>query len=225
MSAPTTSDPPPPLLAARGLGCTFGARALWHDLTLTVHGRERWAIVGPSGSGKTVLLRTLAGLAPRQAGTLQLDGQDFDTARPPAWRARAMYLAQRPALPEGTVAAALAAPFRWRIHRGKTFRREDAERALADIGIGADFLAQDTDRLSGGEAQLVAVLRALLLGPTLLLLDEPTASLDPARTAHVETLIAHWLAQQPARACLWTSHDAAQLARVSDHRLTLEAAP
>lgn len=68
------------------------------------------------------------------------------------------------------------------------------------------------------------MLRALLLAPTLLLLDEPTASLDPARAAHVETLVARWLAQDPARACVWTSHDAAQLARVSDHRLTLEAA-
>lgn len=216
--------PGSPLLAVRGLGCTFGARTLWHGITLDVHGGERWAIVGPSGSGKTVLLRTLAGLVPSQAGTLHLDGQTFAACAPPAWRARVMYLAQRPALPEGSVEAALAEPFAWRVHRGKVFRRGEAARQLAGIGLDADFLAQETDRLSGGETQLVAVLRALLLAPTLLLLDEPTASLDPARTAHVEALVAHWLAQDGARACIWTSHDAAQLARVSDHQLALEAA-
>lgn len=219
--APTS----PPLLAAHGLRCTFGPRTLWQDLAFDVRGGERWAIAGPSGSGKTVLLRTLAGLVPRQSGSLHLDGQGFDAAHPPAWRARVMYLPQRPALPEGTVATALAEPFAWRVHRGKRFNRDAALRALAAVGIDADFLAQDTDRLSGGEAQLVAVLRALLLAPTLLLLDEPTASLDPVRTAHVETLVAHWLAADTAHACLWTSHDAAQLARVSDRRLVLEAAP
>ena len=217
-------DPPLPLLAVRGLRCTFGARTLWHDLALDLRGGERWAITGPSGSGKTVLLRTLAGLVPSQAGEMRLDGQTFAACAPPAWRARMTYLAQRPALPEGTVEAALAEPYAWRVHRGKVFRRDEAARQLAGIGLGADFLARDTDRLSGGETQLVAVLRALLLAPTLLLLDEPTASLDPARTAHVEALVAHWLAQDPARACIWTSHDASQLARVSDHQLTLEAA-
>lgn len=213
------------LLAARDLRCTFGARTLWRDVALDVRGGERWAIAGPSGSGKTVLLRTLAGLTPRQSGSLHLDGQSFDAAYPPAWRARVMYLPQRPALPEGTVAAALAEPFAWRVHRGRRCDRDEALRTLAAVGIAADFLDQDIDRLSGGEAQLVAVLRALLLAPTLLLLDEPTASLDPTRAAHVETMVAHWLAADAARACVWTSHDATQLARVSDHRLTLEATP
>lgn len=220
-----TTPTPSPLLAAHGLRCTFGARTLWRDMALDVRAGEHWAVTGASGSGKTVLLRTLAGLVPCQAGEIRLDGQTFVARTAPAWRARVIYLAQRPALPEGTVAAALAEPFAWRVHHDKAFARDEAVRLLASVGLDAALLASDTDQLSGGEAQLVALLRALLLGPSVLLLDEPTASLDPVRTAQVETLVTHWLAHGAARACLWTSHDAAQLARVSDHRLPLGPAP
>ena len=133
-------------------------------------------------------------------------------------------LMQRPALPEGRVQAALAAPFALRVHRGKHYSDEVARGYLATVGIDGTFLEQETDRLSGGEAQIVNVLRALLIAPRILLLDEPTAALDPARTACVEALVQAWLREADDRACLWVSHDGAQRARVSDHVLTLGAA-
>ncbi len=213
------------LLVARSLSCSVAGRALWRDLALSVRPGERWAITGPSGSGKTVLLRTLAGLTPLQDGEIRFDGKPMDAWWRPAYRARVAYVAQRPALPEGTVDAALAAPFRFRVHHGRKYSRDAASRCLAAAGIGAAFLDQDTDRLSGGETQVVNLLRAILIAPDILLLDEPTASLDPARTAAVEALVRDWMAGDAARACVWTSHDAAQLARVTDRALPLGSGP
>ena len=224
----TSPDAPPaanagaPLLVARGLRRTLDERVLWHDLALTLHAGERWAIAGASGTGKTVLLRTLAGLAPLESGELLLDDKPFRDWWPPAWRARVGYLPQRPALPEGSVEAALAAPFQLRVHRMKAYSAAAASRMLAAVGIKPEFLQKQTADLSGGEGQVAAVLRGLLVEPTILLLDEPTASLDPTRTQQVEALITAWLAGDPQRACAWTSHDPAQLARVSDHRLSLD---
>lgn len=213
------------LLVARGLSCSVAGRALWRGLELSVRPGERWAITGPSGSGKTVLLRTLAGLTPPQGGEIRFDGKPIDAWWRPAYRAHVVYVAQRPALPEGTVEAALAAPFRFRVHQHRKYSRDTASRCLATVGIGDTFLDQDTDRLSGGEAQVVNLLRAVLIEPDILLLDEPTASLDPARAAAVESLVRGWMAGGDTRACVWTSHDAAQLARVTDRTLGLGGEP
>jgi len=212
-------------LVARGLSCSVDGRALCRDLALSVRPGERWAITGPSGSGKTVLLRTLAGLTPRQDGEIHFDGKPMDAWWRPAYRARVVYVAQRPALPEGTVEAALAAPFRFRVRHHQKYSRDAASRCLAAVGIGATFLDQDTERLSGGEAQVVNLLRAILIAPDILLLDEPTASLDPKRTAAVEALVRDWMAGGEARACVWTSHDAAQLTRVTNRTLALGSEP
>lgn len=219
------SDSQPILLTAQDLSCTVSGRQLWRAIGLEIGAGERWAVTGPSGSGKTVFLRTLAGLMPRQTGEIRLRGRPFDQIWAPAWRAQVVYVPQRPALPEGSVQTALAAPFGFRVHRDRAFSPEEAGRYLSQVGMAADFLRQDVATLSGGEAQVVAVLRALLIQPSILLLDEPTASLDPARAANVETLVRHWQTAAPDRACVWTSHDPAQLTRVSDLRLPIGGSP
>ncbi len=213
-----------PLLSAHGLACTFEQRCLWRDVTLCMHPGERWAVVGPSGSGKTQLLRTLAGLVAPSAGDVHFEGRALATWWMPAYRARVVYVPQRPSLPETTVEAALAAPFGLRIHHGKVFSLDVVRRYLDALGMNASFLAQRTEKLSGGEVQIVATLRAVLIEPTLLLLDEPTTSLDAVRAERIEALVGDWLERDHGRAYVWTSHDRNQLARVSDKILTLGTA-
>lgn len=209
------------LLQAHRLAFNVGGRSLWRELDLTLGPGERLGITGPSGSGKTLLLRTLAGLEPLQAGELVFDGRSLADWSMPAYRAHVMYVPQRPALREGRVDAALRAPFEFHVHHGKTFPTELASKRLQTLGRDPEFLQQRTERLSGGETQIVAMLRALLVAPDVLLLDEPTASLDADTVGVIEQLITNWLAEQTGRACIWTSHDRVQLERVSDRLLSL----
>lgn len=213
----------PVLLQARQLGFVVDGRRLWHGLDLTLHAGERLAVDGASGSGKTLLLRTLAGLEPVQTGELVFDDRALSAWSMPAYRCRVVYVPQRPALPEGPVETALRVPFRFRAHRHQQFPSDRVRELLALLGRDESFLQQRTERLSGGEGQIVALLRALLIDPDVLLLDEPTASLDARAVAAVEALISHWLQQQPQRAYVWTSHDRDQLQRVSDRVLVLGA--
>ncbi len=210
-----------PLLEARRLGFTIDGRMLWQDLDLTLHAGESLAVVGASGSGKTLLLRTLAGLEPVQSGEVLFHGRALSDWSMPAYRARVVYVPQRPALPEGQVESALRAPFRFHVHRHRHFPADRAHELLTRLGRDRQFLQQRTERLSGGEAQIVALLRALLIASDVLLLDEPTASLDAGAVAAVEALIDGWLQEQPRRACLWTSHDRQQVQRISDRTLLL----
>jgi putative ABC transport system ATP-binding protein len=212
------------LLRATGLACAVGGRELWANLTLDLHPGECLAVTGPSGVGKTLLLRILAGLRAADAGEVWLDGRRLDDWWMPDYRARVAYLAQRPALPDGSVGDVLAAPFALRVHRHQHFEPEDAVQWLAALDIAPEFLDQASDDLSGGEAQVAALVRALLVKPRVLLLDEPTAALDPQRTRRVEALLREWLAADAQRACIWVSHDAAQVERVSDRALPLGGA-
>jgi putative ABC transport system ATP-binding protein len=132
-----------------------------------------------------------------------------------------LYLAQRPVAAGGTVAANLRAPWRFRGRRGRGgWNPERITGWLAALGRDASFLDYDAERLSGGELQLLALLRGLQFDPTVLLLDEPTASLDRATTTAVEALLSDWLAAGP-RACVLISHDGEQIERFATRTLEL----
>lgn len=216
---------PFPTLVTRGLLYRIGNRTLWHDLDLEIGAGECVAIAGASGVGKTMLLRALAGLAPVTAGAIHFRGRALDHWHMPAYRAQVVYLAQRPALPEGSVEAALRRPFHLQVHRGKRYCAATVSGYLETLGFDTEFLGRDSENLSGGEAEIAAMLRALLIEPVILLLDEPTASLDEETTRRMEGLIGTWLQGDDRRACVWTSHDRAQLERVSRRIIALQNGP
>lgn len=210
------------LLRISGVGCELRGRPLWRGLSADLPAKSCLGVAGASGSGKTMLLRTLAGLEPLQSGSLAFRGRSIADWPMPEYRSRVTYVAQRPALREGDVEAVLTAPFGLRVHSGKRLPAEKLRIFLEDLHRDERFLRKSTERLSGGECQLVVLFRALLLEPDILLLDEPTASLDAGAAKAIEQLVAQWLGEKSGRACVWISHDGAQLCRVSNSVLTLE---
>ena len=204
------------MLSASELRRSVAGRVLWQDLSLVVSPGDRIAVTGPSGSGKSLFLRALAGLDPLEGGDVLLDGRSQAQWAMPVYRSRVMYLPQRPAFGTGSVLEELRRPFGLKVHAQQTFRQADAEEWLINMGRPVSFLELDVSTRSGGEGQLLAVIRALLLKPSVLLLDEATASLDPEATRATEHLFSEWCAAIPGRALVWVSHDPAQRRRVAD---------
>jgi putative ABC transport system ATP-binding protein len=213
------------LLEARNLGRRHpdGRRWLLQDLSLTIDGGTRCAVAGPSGAGKTLLLRALAGLDPLDTGQIAWNGCVVRRDALPAFRGAVVYLHQRPALLEEDVEAALHRPFALRAHRHRRFDRGRIVGLLERLGRDESFLTKRVGDLSGGEAQLTALLRTMQLDPSVLLLDEPTAALDPRTETAVEQLVTAWAAEDGAeRAFLWVTHDAEQARRMGERTLVLD---
>ncbi|SHE94574.1 putative ABC transport system ATP-binding protein [Desulforamulus putei DSM 12395] len=161
---------------------------------------------GPSGAGKTTLLRVLARLQPCDGGEVFLQGESWQHIPSPLWRVGVHYLAQKPALFDGTVADNLAKPFETRVGSKHRFDPGRAKALMQELLLDAHQWEQDSRTLSGGEAARVAFIRALLIEPKVMLLDEPTAALDGrARAAFYRTL-SRWLTS-PGHAALLVSHN------------------
>jgi putative ABC transport system ATP-binding protein len=215
-----------PLVLADGIVRRDARRAqtLLQPTTLALHAGDRIAITGPSGSGKSVLLRALALLDPLDAGRIMWHGATVQRTAIPRYRRNVAYLRQRPALLDGTVEDNLRYPFELRTYRDVRFDRARAASLAAQAGRADGFLDQSASELSGGEAQITALIRVLQLAPEVLLLDEPTASLDPESSQAIEALVRAWFDADPGRhASVWVSHDPAQAARMSERHLTMRA--
>jgi putative ABC transport system ATP-binding protein len=212
------------LVYAEGLRRTSGddGTTLVEAAWMALYPGECAALTGASGSGKTLLLRSLILLDPLSSGKLYLCGKRVTKATLRRFRAKVSLLPQQPLVLDGTVEDGLRAPFELALYRGRQFDRQRALSVLKQLGWDDGFLGRDASELSGGEAQVVALVRALQLDPSVLLLDEPTAALDPQTTLKVEALLKAWLAGAPQnRAILWVSHDPAQQKRVATRGLSV----
>ena len=198
---------------------TSDGKTLLDNVSISAKAGDQIALTGPSGSGKTVLLRTLAILDPADRGTIYWKGAAVIDADVPRFRSRVMYLHQQPAPKEGTVESALQEPFDLHAHRNKSYSREQMIEWLASVGKQTPFLDQQHAELSGGESQIVALLRAMQLKPNVLLLDEPTSALDADTSRKVETLLIDWVQATNDRSFIWVTHDTQQAQRVSNRTL------
>ncbi|WP_222195694.1 ABC transporter ATP-binding protein [Modestobacter italicus] len=206
LRVPSAGDPVP-LLELDGVGFGYpDGTAVLHEVSFTVPAGTRTALVGPSGAGKSTVLALLEGFYPLSAGTVRWAGTDVRDLPRSALRARMGYVEQEAPVLAGTVREnlLLAAP---------DVPEEQLWRALAEVGLtgvvrrsplGLDVpVGDDGVLLSGGERQRLAIARSLLSRPALLLLDEPTASLD----ARNEQLLRETLAAAAVdRALLVVAH-------------------
>jgi len=173
-------------LEGRELVVRRGGRRILDGASILVRPGEAVAIQGPSGSGKSTLARVLATLLEADAGSVRLDGRDAHEIAPNQFRTRVAFLAQQPAMFEGTVLENLGAGPRL---RGKPFDGAQARELIGAVGIDESMLSREARTLSGGEKQRVALARALANAPEVLLLDEPTAALDPDSGARIVALL------------------------------------
>jgi phosphate-transporting ATPase len=175
--------------------------------TFSVAAGECVAVRGPSGAGKTLLLRAIADLDPNQ-GEVAFDGRSREAMSGPEWRRMVGYLPAEPGWWGDTV--------------GTHFANWAAALPLLErLGLPDEARGWPLTRPSTGERLRLALVRALMANPSVLLLDEPTAALDATAVGTVEALIAERLSD--GLAVLWVTHDAAQAGRVAGRCLLVEA--
>lgn len=174
-------------------------------------------LTGQSGSGKSLLLKLLASLLPKSGGEILYKDKTLQQLIPSMWRSQVAYVAQMGEMVEGTVLDNLKLPFSLKFYQNQTFNLDWYLNHLQQLGKSNAFLQQDSRLLSGGEKQLVNLLRTLQLQPTILLLDEPTAPLDDVTTHQVESLITTWYQANPQVSLVWISHEPTQIERLREH--------
>ncbi len=184
---------------------------------LEIRRGEIFALVGPSGAGKSTLLRLLNFLEPPSGGRIRFLDVEFTAGQPVPleYRRRVTTVFQRPLLLNRSVQANVAYGLRLRGRRNLDGR---VEAALAQVGL-TDLARQRARTLSGGEAQRVALARAIVLRPDVLLLDEPTANLDPYNVALIERIVTDLNREQGTTLVLVT-HNVFQARRLA-HRVAL----
>lgn len=196
-------------LTLDAVGYAAGGRPLLDGVSLRVERGRRLVVLGPNGAGKSLLLRLCHGLIEPTAG--RVTSGSLPGVGPEARRRHAMVFQRPVLLRRGALAnltfALAARGVPWRR------RRERASEALARFGL-AHLADRPARVLSGGEQQRLALSRAWALEPELLLLDEPTAALDPAGTARVEEAIAAFHARGVT--VVMSTHDLGQARRLAD---------
>ena len=186
------------LLEVRSLSKSIGPAKILKGIDLTVERGEILGLIGPTGSGKTTLLRLINLLDKPSTGSILFDGR-MVSGKPEkellcARRKMAMVF-QKPVMFKASVEANVSYGLRMRGRvdatdaiGGKMSVSDRVEEALAAVGLSG-YRSRDANTLSGGETQRIALARALILQPDLLLLDEPTANLDPGSAASIDSLL------------------------------------
>jgi tungstate transport system ATP-binding protein len=207
MSAPldaVTAQVPPILpLAVRDLVLRLGDATVLDGVSLDLGASGCTMIMGPNGAGKSLLLKLLHGLMQPTAGQILWGGDGVASAT-----ARQALVFQKPVLLRRSVAANI--DFVLKV-RGKDRTRRDA--LLDHVGL-AHKADQPARRLSGGEAQRLALARALATDPEVMFLDEPTASLDPASVLAIERIVSE--ARDKGMRIIFVTHDTGQARRMAD---------
>jgi tungstate transport system ATP-binding protein len=197
------------LIKIAGLTHRYGEREVLQDLDLSIGKGEVFALIGPTGAGKTTLLRIIDLLEVPAAGEIYFDGNCIPHSGKERLeiRRRMSFIQQKPQVFNLSVYDNVACGLRWRGEKGNRIA-EKVDHILEMVGLEG-YKNRKARTLSGGEAQRVALAMSLVLEPEVLLLDEPTANLDPMSTAKIEQLISH-IARQHNTTMIMATHDMSQ---------------
>ncbi|UCG54883.1 MAG: ABC transporter ATP-binding protein [Dehalococcoidia bacterium] len=191
------------------LGQKHGQQETLKDINLRVNTGDVFALIGPTGAGKTSLLRLLNLLDKPAEGSISFDGKDV--SRPDSHhleiRRRMSFVQQKPVVFDMSVFDNVACGLKWR-HEGSATIKQRVEDVLELVDL-TEYKNRNARTLSGGEAQRVAIARALVTKPEVLLLDEPTANLDPNSVNKIEAVLAHTITEQKITVVMAT-HDMSQ---------------
>jgi tungstate transport system ATP-binding protein len=202
-----------PIYQLRTVAKEYNGRRVLSVERLEIRREEIFALVGPSGAGKSTLLRLLNFLEPPTSGSIRFLGAESGANRPVPLqlRRRVTTVFQRPILLNRSVWANATFGLRLRGQRDTAAR---VEVALRQVGLG-DLVRQHARTLSGGEAQRVALARAMVLQPDVLLLDEPTANLDPYNVGLIEDIVRS-LNRERGTTLVLVTHNVFQARRLAD---------
>ena len=203
------------LLKTVQLGYSADFTALLRNITFEVEKAEVFALIGPTGAGKTTLLRLLNLLDMPSSGKIYFNGQDTaeSTRLRLQMRRRMAMVFQKPVVFNSNVYDNIAYPLKVR-GRGRKEIQSRVEEMLEITGLKG-YEKRRARTLSGGEAQRVALARAMIAQPELLLLDEPTANLDPVSVSKIEEVLANTIREQKTTVIMAT-HDMSQGQRLAD---------
>jgi len=201
-------------LVAENLGLDSCGKQVLREASAAFRPGEVHAIVGPNGAGKTSFLRLLGLLVRPTRGRVLIDGRDVTASWPDCLqvRRRIGLVQQQPVLFRASVLENAAAGLRFRGVKGAVLK-ERAREALRFVGLDG-YEDRWPGSLSGGEAQKVALARAVAFVPEVLLLDEPTANLDPGSSTHIEERVAALSAGRGVTVIMVT-HSLAQASRLA----------
>ena len=203
------------LIEIAGLNHRYGERAILENINLSVDRGEVFALIGPTGAGKTTLLRIIDLLEVPGSGEIYFDNKCIPRSGKQRLeiRRRMSFIHQKPQVFNLSVYDNVACGLIWRGEEKNKIAGK-VDHILEMVGLKG-YKNRNARTLSGGEAQRVALARSLVLEPEVLLLDEPTANLDPVSTAKIEQLISY-VAKQRNTTMIMATHDMSQGQQLAD---------
>src|SRR5580698_5747783 len=199
---------------------SFGEQKVLNGISLNVPQGQTVAVLGRSGTGKSVLLKLLVGLQPPDSGSVRIAGEEItglETRALNEIRKKIGYLFQQAALYDSlTVAQNVGFPLTRHANLSESERQDKVRDLLSSVGMGEGDFEKMPSEISGGMQKRVGLARALALDPEILLLDEPTAGLDPITAAEIGQLIVDLKKKRKITAVVVT-HDLHGAKAFSDH--------